>query len=66
MIALEALATHSYYERDGTRVLHVPGERFTIADETLAVWTAEQLAEVLIAAQLARLAPSPRPPKKKP
>lgn len=65
MITLDALATHSYYDRDGARVIHTPGERFTITDEAITVWTAAQLAEVLIAAQLAQLAPTRRPAKPK-
>jgi hypothetical protein len=65
MIELEALAPHAYYDRHGRLVCHAPGERFTITDEAIAVWTAQQLAAVLIAAKLAHLAPSTRPAKKR-
>lgn len=62
VVELEAVAACSYYDATGARVLHAPGERFTLVDGQ-TIWTARQLADTLIAANLAIPAP-PKPAKK--
>jgi hypothetical protein len=52
LIELEAITTHAHYDSTGARVMHAPGERFTLHDSVGL--TAAELAARLIGQGLAK------------